>query len=608
MFRARSKSFVWMFDSSPERVWQALADTARVNEAEGRPPYAVEERAEADGRVRFFGRARMGPFRLAWEELPAEWVEGQWFRQVRRFSSGPLARLVASVRLDPEGEGGAEGESGTRAEYTLEAAPTGPIGAALLATGFFAGAERSFGTIAASARDWAAGRRETPFDFAPAPVPDAVRRRLDDMAERVEASGNGHGLARRLADWLLTAPEVDAGRIRPLALARAWGVPERHAVEVCLQAVRDGMLEMRWDLLCPRCRGAKLSVPALDRLPRGAHCTSCNIAYDRDFARNVELAFTPAPAVRTVAEGAFCLLGPMSTPHVAAQITLEPGEARDLPARFAAGAWRVRSFEPGGQVDVDHDGGAFPSLTVADGRIAVGPPAPPGRLRLVNDGTARRTIVVESREWVRDALTAHRVTTMQAFRDLFPGTVLRAGDEVQVAQVTLMFTDLKGSTALYQRVGDASAWRLVHEHFAFLAQTVRRCDGAVVKTIGDAIMGAFPEPADAVRAALAIQAGVRDFNAASGQEAIVIKIGLHLGPCIAVTLNDRLDYFGSTVNMAARLQGASEGGDIVLSEALAADPAVRAILAGVPVVAETRVLKGFQGPVDFHRISGRAVG
>src|SRR3546814_12604021 len=128
--------------------------------------------------------------------------------------------------------------------------------------------------------------------------------------------------------------------------------------------------------------------------------------------------------------------------------------------------------------------GALP-ISAADG----------GAVRLVNRDTRRRIVVIESREWVRDALTAHRATTFQAFRDLFSDQVLRPGDEIGIAHVTLMFTDLHGSTALYQRIGDAAAYRLVREHFAFLASTVRHHDGAIVKTISQGTMAAFPNPA-----------------------------------------------------------------------------------------------------------------
>jgi class 3 adenylate cyclase len=179
--------------------------------------------------------------------------------------------------------------------------------------------------------------------------------------------------------------------------------------------------------------------------------------------------------------------------------------------------------------------------------------------------------------------------------------VLRPGDEVAVARIALLFTDLRRSTDLYGRIGDAAAYHLVRDHFAFLGAIVRRHEGALVKTIGDAIMAAFTTPADALAAALDIQRELADFNAKDSR-ALTIKVGLHEGPCIAVNLNGRLDYFGTTVNKAARLQDQSEGGDIVVSQEVAEDPAVAGLLAELDCRSETARLKGFDDPVAFRRI------
>jgi class 3 adenylate cyclase len=194
---------------------------------------------------------------------------------------------------------------------------------------------------------------------------------------------------------------------------------------------------------------------------------------------------------------------------------------------------------------------------------------------------------------------------MQAFRDLFAGDVLRPGDEVAIAQIALLFTDLSGSTALYERIGDAAAYRLVREHFAFLTRTIRAHDGAVVKTIGDAVMAAFAEPADAVRAAVAVQSAVQDFNRDQGTDGVAIKMGVHAGHCIAVTLNDRLDYFGTMVNLAARLQGLARSGEVLLSGSLAGDPKVAEVLAEtVPGSNETVSVRGVERSVAVMRLAG----
>jgi len=288
-------------------------------------------------------------------------------------------------------------------------------------------------------------------------------------------------------------------------------------------------------------------------------------------------------------------------PHVKVQISLAPGERRRLAGRLDPGPYRFRTLEPGLQADGEADD-AVPAFLLQEERIVLGEPAPPGSLDLANETARARTLVIEERRWLEDALTAERVSTLQAFRDLFSQEVLRPGDEVAIEHVTLMFTDLRASTALYGRIGDASAYGLVRDHFAFLAAIVRRHDGAVVKTIGDAIMAAFHRPQDALAAAIAVQREVATFNAAHAATPVAIKLGLHGGPLIAVTLNDRLDYFGSTANMAARLQAESEGGDIVLAEDFAKDPRLKELLSGLSAERAQAVLKGFDKPVGFLRL------
>jgi len=261
----------------------------------------------------------------------------------------------------------------------------------------------------------------------------------------------------------------------------------------------------------------------------------------------------------------------------------------------------LRTLEPGAEVEIHVDGPAFPEVILEAAAVRAGPPGTPGEVRLYN-GTARElTAIVEELHWARDALSADRLSANQAFRDLFSDQLLRPGDEVSIRRIAFMFSDLRGSTALYGRIGDAPAYHMVRTHFAMMTRIVRAHDGAVVKTIGDAVMAAFADPGMAVRAALEIQRAAATDPEHAG---LVIKVGLHTGPSIAVTLNDRLDYFGTTVNMAARLQAQSRGGDIVLSTALARDPAVRPLVAGLDSRVETVALKGFDDPVPFVRLEG----
>jgi len=593
-----SRTWEWTFDQPAAAIWPLLADTARFNEAAALPKHQITEIPQPDGSVHYFGAAKMGPFHLRWQEKPVNWVTEQWFEHTRYFQNGPLRSLTADLRLAPRG-------AGCKVRYTLALEPANLLGR-LMSGRMFASTEKTFSRMVQEAADFAAGQRPQPFSYQPPAIDEARRGRIDAMVAAIEATPNGHGLARRLADHLLGAQEVDLWRVRPLALARLWGVPPLRAIELCLQAVRAGLLELRWDLLCPRCRVAKGWSGGLDRLPQGAHCGSCNIDYDRDFSRNVEASFHPAPSVRALDSGEYCMWGPMSVPHVKVQVLLAPGETRELEAHLPFGPYRFRTLEPGPEADIDWRAGDLPALVVGAEDVSAGSPPGPNLLRLVNRSARPRIALIEDRAWVADALTADRVTSLQAFRDLFSDDVLRPGDEVAVGRIALLFSDLKGSTALYQAIGDANAYRLVRDHFAVLAKAIRDHEGAIVKTIGDAVMAAFVSPAQAVAAALEIQARIAEFNrppaAGQGHPPLVIKLGIHAGPTIAVTLNDRLDYFGSTVNMTARLQGESRGGEIVLSREIAEDPAIRPILAGRNLRPDQAALKGYDQAVPFFRL------
>ena len=582
-------TWTWTFDLPPADLWPVLADTNRFNEAMGLPPYVLEETPQPNGTVLRRGKGKAAGFTLEWEEKPYEWIDGRHFHQSREFTKGPFRRFGPVFDLEPDGKGG------SRVSYALEYEPltlTGRLFGARLAKQAGGVVEKRILEAVAFAK----GERPTWFDIAPPDLPEGARERAAALAAEVDRSPYGNGLGRQLADLVLTGMATDLGHLKPKKLALDLKVPQRAAIEACLAGTRAGLLTMKWDLLCTNCRGAKLTASALSELPRGAHCPSCNIDYDRDFEKNVELSFAPAPAVRPLAVGGFCLSGPMATPHVAVQLLLAPGEKRSVTLDLPAGAYRLRTLHPGAFADVEHGGGAFPGLRATDKGVEALPPGEASTIAFVNDAGFELAALIEDRTWTREALTAPEVISLQAFRDLFAAATLRPGDEAGVSQVALLFSDLQGSTALYERVGDAAAFNMVREHFALLASIVRDHDGAVVKTIGDAVMASFGDPAHAVKAALAMQARIVDHD-------LVLKLGVHAGPSVVVTLNDRLDYFGSTVNMAARLQGQSAGGDIVLSRAVADDPAVQPLLTGLQAGEESVALKGFSDSIGFVRLT-----
>lgn len=195
------------------------------------------------------------------------------------------------------------------------------------------------------------------------------------------------------------------------------------------------------------------------------------------------------------------------------------------------------------------------------------------------------------------ALTGLDVLHRPLFRQRFSDEVLSSEESLEIRHVTVLFTDIRGSTALYERLGDAKAYQLVRDHFRVVFQTIEGRGGIVVKTIGDAVMASFQTEAKGLEAALEIQSGIQALKVPGTDEPLVVKMGLHSGPSIAVTLNDRFDYFGQTVNRAARVQGLASDQEIYFSEVVFQDPACRRVLASRKAAVRRwrRELKGIEG-------------
>jgi class 3 adenylate cyclase len=256
---------------------------------------------------------------------------------------------------------------------------------------------------------------------------------------------------------------------------------------------------------------------------------------------------------------------------------LAPAENREVEVDLEGGRYRVRTMCIPGWQQLRAGGGDTETRTIratAAGwiseELSIG-----ANLQFENATDEEQLFILERTAWNDEAATASEVTALQVFRDLFATEALRPGEQISVGTLTVLFTDLKNSTRMYREIGDATAFGHVMNHFDVLKEVIAEHDGALVKTIGDAVMAVFRQPSAALKAMLQAQEKLAD---PSGRKPLTLKAGLHVGPCIAVTLNDRLDYFGSTVNMAARLEGQSTGEDIVISSAIYDDPEVRAYL------------------------------
>jgi len=210
-------------------------------------------------------------------------------------------------------------------------------------------------------------------------------------------------------------------------------------------------------------------------------------------------------------------------------------------------------------------------------------------------------------------LTAKRLLTNPTFRDISRTDTLDVDQRLKITSLTFLFTDLKGSTELYERVGDLVAYDMVREHFRVLHEVVASHAGAVVKTIGDAVMATFATPDQAVAAALEMRDAMGNLHARAEHD-LVLKIGVHEGPCLAVMVNDRLDYFGQTVNIAARVQGLAVSRSIFATKTVVNDKQAADLLGAGFDESAVEVVAGHAGPaygvpheatIEAIRLAGR---
>jgi class 3 adenylate cyclase len=201
-------------------------------------------------------------------------------------------------------------------------------------------------------------------------------------------------------------------------------------------------------------------------------------------------------------------------------------------------------------------------------------------------------------------LNAKRLLTNQTFRDIYRTDTLAIGQRLKILSLTFLFSDLKDSTGLYERVGDLVAFDLVNEHFRLLQEIIASERGAVVKTIGDAVMATFETPERAIAAAIRMREAMSDLGAERQHQSLRLKMGIHEGSCLAVILNAQQDYFGQTVNIASRVQGLAASRSIMVTESVVENPQARALLEtnGLKPKLRSVALSGIADKVSVYEI------
>ncbi len=449
--------------------------------------------------------------------------------------------------------------------------------------------------------------------------------------------------ARMIEGLVRDGHDRDLLRVNVPALALRHALDPERAIAGFLHAAALGIFDLSWNVLCPGCGGVLDTNASLKTVVRAEYnCALCAADYAPSLDELVEVTFTVNPRIRRIAghrphemplpeylRGIYWGSGVDVTDEsfdkllneaLLDTLELAPGERAVLSLTLPEGY--VIVFEP-----VTHSAQFVPvsgersrerqALSVIydrDHHQTGEVPLRPGPLRLsLENRTDTRVLPVvflagdvlhDFLGARRPFLTAKQLLTNQTFRDLHRTDTLDIAQRLKITSLTFLFTDLRGSTELYERVGDLVAFDLVQGHFRVLHEIVASEAGAVVKTIGDAVMATFASPDRAVAAALRMRSAMQVLNAASGRDDLVLKIGLHEGPCIAVALNERQDYFGQTVNIAARVQGLADAQSVFVTGQVVGDARTARLLAEMNLtpVPQAVALRGIARDIAVYAV------
>lgn len=571
------KQFQWELESSPQALWPLVSNTERLNRASGLQ--SVQYRTEKDPNkgLRRFGSFRLGMVSIEWEEHPFEWIEGRKMGILREFQTGPFVWFLSQVELSttPSGK--------TLLTHTVEIEPRHVFGRmiAQVEAGWKGGKalDRIYTRIDRSLQREA----DNPF-FDPFETPEALdgptKKRLEQRMDAMHEHGVDLEVAEKLAEFLRTAAPQSLAQIRPVPLADQLGVSSDTMVDACLVAAHCGLLNVRWDVLCPTCRAPASATTFLSEIDQHTDCEACDTAFRSDLASAIELVFQAHPEIRRFDDAQYCIGGPEHSPHVVAQVRLEPGESLELDVPLTAGEFLLRQSAVPGGLPVQVRSQAAPSrLALSLTQLNQEQRTPAVRagivnLTLSNDTSQVRVVRLERTIARQNVVTAATASALPRFRELFPAQVFRREQAVASEELTLLETRIACCETLYSELSELDAYQQIQKTIEFIETQILAHRGAVIKSVDDRLVASFPNSSDAARCALELPIQLLQQDALTD---LSLGVAIHRGPLLVTTQNGRLDYFGETARQVHTLCEAMDDA-IAFCESVLADSEVAELL------------------------------
>ncbi len=549
---------LWCFKMKASRleIWKYLSDTSRFNREMG---FGNRTQTEKDGKL--FVKTKMLGSTQEWIEEPWTWLSGRTISSHRNYLSG-MAKSVHSVFHIESLEASDErlvylyfGWNPANHFWKFFLKSTSPILQSNFAKAF-AKLDRHFQSSSA--------HNQKAFQAVPPPLSEAVASKLSAFRQQLQGKKLSPKAIDALVDLVVTGDDFDLEPMKLIPLARQLEIDQSQFLAAALHATRLGMLKMSWDLICPHCRGSKYTAESLGAIPELSACEVCDIEFSSSDVNAVEVMFHIHPSLRKIDPPMFCAAEPAKKNHIEVQQVLKPGTKLQLRLQLNVGSYRARLAGQDGEATIEVNQAYLESEINLDGfhgqHFKAGSSF---TLTFENTRNENYLFVLENLLWESSALKPAHVFALPEFRDLFSEEHLNSNVKLYLGEQTILFTDIVGSTNFYNNVGDAKAFSEIRIHFQELFSIIQSHHGVIVKTIGDAVMASFLSPEEALSSAIKIQ---QLYSEDRKDISIRLRISVHCGPVIAVHLHTGIDYFGNTVNYAAKIQAVARAGEIALSK------------------------------------------
>lgn len=423
--------FRWELRSPVKVLWPLVTQTNRVNRAMGLP--APEFRPISKNKPSVYDtKAKLKGMTLHWNEYPFCWVECQSMTVLREFHNGPYRLVVSEVELVRLIHGG------TLLIHRFHYQCRNRLGRWFARWQIGKSTWRSLDRIYRGLDEHGqiSSNHSRPTDGFTIPVQFArnYQAKVSQLNRLLAEQDLPETIRARLEELILEGPDDELARLRVRALARRWQVAEAEVLRAMLCACQVGVLNVAWEVICPKCRAGSSHHNQLAKIKEHEHCEVCHIDFETHFAQNVELIFEVTPAIRKIARQRWCIGGPFHAPHVVAQLVLQNQQTISLKLALEIGDYQIINSQSERKILLQVRDKAENSAMNDRLKLNLNWNFDESQIFSLVSGGQRISITNETNELMLirlervvsqdDVLTAAEAATFRIFRETFPNQIV----------------------------------------------------------------------------------------------------------------------------------------------------------------------------------------